>query len=104
MESSDVDRKTAFGKVLREAREATGLSQESFAHAVEMDRTTISLLERGKQSPTVETLWKLSAYLDVAPSALLGRLERSVGKPGRPSGESAGPRSPRVGTRRSAKR
>ncbi len=74
-----MDCKSGFGEVLREARLATGMSQERFAHAVGMDRTTISLLERGKQSPTVETVWKLAEKLDVKPSTLMGRLERLVG-------------------------
>ena len=71
-----MDSKVGFGQVLREAREATGLSQERFAHTVGMDRTTISLLERGKQSPTVETVWRLCEHLDVKPSELLARVER----------------------------
>jgi len=73
-----MDCKIGFGRVLREAREATGLSQESFADAVGMDRTTISLLERGKQSPTVETVWRLSSTLSVKPSELLTRVERLI--------------------------
>lgn len=74
-----MDRKFEFGQVLKEARDATGISQEKFAHAVGMDRTTISLLERGKQSPTVETVWRLSKELGVKPSELLKRLEKVVG-------------------------
>ena len=70
--------KIGFGQVLREAREATGLSQENFAHEVGLDRTTISLLERGKQSPTVETVWRLCEHLGVTPSELLARLEKIV--------------------------
>ena len=73
-----MSRREVFGKVLREARESTGLSQEKFAHAADMDRTTISLLERGKQSPTVETLLKMSETLEVKPSTLLGRFERRL--------------------------
>ena len=73
-----MDRKVLFGKVLREAREATEHSQESFADAAEMDRTTISLLERGKQSPTMETVWKLSEHLDVKPSELMARVEKLI--------------------------
>lgn len=75
-----MDRKIAFGRVLREARKVTGLSQESFADAVEMDRTTISLLERGKQSPTVETVFRLCDALRLSPSALLARVEKTIGR------------------------
>lgn len=73
-----MDSRKGFGQVLRQAREATGASQESFADAIGMDRTTISLLERGKQSPTIETLWKLSSELDVRPSVLLSRVEQLI--------------------------
>lgn len=73
-----MDCKNGFGQVLREAREATGLSQENFAHEVGMDRTTISLLERGKQSPTIETVWRLCEHLNVAPSELLARVEKLI--------------------------
>ena len=73
-----MDCKVGFGKVLREAREATQLSQENFADAVGMDRTTISLLERGKQSPTVETVWRLSEHLGVKPSELMARVEKLI--------------------------
>lgn len=75
-----MDCRTGFGIVLRAAREATGLSQESFADAVGMDRTTISLLERGKQSPTVETVWRMSEQLGVSPSELLARVEKQIAK------------------------
>ena len=73
-----MDPKIGFGMVLREAREATGLSQENFANAVGMDRTTISLIERGKQSPTIETVWRLAEQLDATPSELLARLEKLI--------------------------
>ena len=66
--------------MLREAREARGLSQEKYADEVGMDRTTISLIERGKQSPTLETLWRLSEHLDVSPSELTARTEKLIKK------------------------
>lgn len=76
-----MDCKSAFGRVLREARVATGMSQEKFADAVGMDRTTISLLERGKQSPTIDTLFRLAEKLDLKPSQLIVRVEKSFSTP-----------------------
>lgn len=73
-----MDIKKAFGQALRDAREETGLSQERFADAVDLDRTTISLIERGKQSPTVETIWRLCEKLDRTPSELLAEVESLV--------------------------
>ena len=66
----------ALGIALRAARNETGPSQERFADAIGLDRTTISLLERGKQSATVETIWILCERLEVTPSELIARVEK----------------------------
>lgn len=73
-----MDCREGFGKALREAREATGMSQETFADVVGLDRTTISLIERGRQSPTVETLWRMSEHLQLSPSHLIERVQELV--------------------------
>ena len=67
----------AFGRVLRERRLAAGLSQEKLALEAEVDRTFVSLLERGGRQPTLSTIWRLAAALGVAPSELVGRVERA---------------------------
>lgn len=43
----------AAAKVVRAARTAAGLSQEALAEAAGLHRTYISLLERGRRSPTL---------------------------------------------------
>ncbi len=68
----------AFGQVLRERRQVAGFTQEALALEAGVDRTFISLLERGGRQPTLTTLWKLARVLDVAPSDLVGRTERVV--------------------------
>lgn len=65
----------AFGEVLRQLREDRGLSQEALAHACDRHRTYISLLERGRSSPTLETLFRLADVLRVTPSAFVRRVE-----------------------------
>lgn len=45
-----------FGTVLRGARTRADLSQEALSFACEIDRTCVSLLERGKRQPTLATL------------------------------------------------
>ena len=67
----------AFGRVLRERRLAAGLSQEKLALEAEVDRTFVSLLERGGRQPTLATLWRLAGALGVAPSELVSRVERA---------------------------
>lgn len=66
----------AFGMVLRERRLSAGLSQEKLALEAEVDRTFVSLLERGGRQPTLTTLWRLAAALGVAPSELIGAVEK----------------------------
>lgn len=68
----------AFGRVLREQRAARGESQEALALSAEVDRTFVSQLERGIRQPTLTTLWKLAKALDVKPSFLVTRTERTL--------------------------
>ena len=79
-----VDR--AVGLALREARVATGKSQEQLALDAGLDRTYVSLLERGLKSPTLRTLFKLADILDVKASTIVGAaeavLETSTNPPG----------------------
>jgi len=72
--------KRAFGIVLREARAASGLSQESLAAEAGLDRTYISLLERGQRQPSLETIFILAVALAVSPSEIVRRVERQANK------------------------
>jgi transcriptional regulator with XRE-family HTH domain len=69
----------AFGKVLREQREATGVSQEALALNANVDRTFVSQMERGVRQPTLTTLYKLAQALNVRPSTLMARMEKVIG-------------------------
>jgi transcriptional regulator with XRE-family HTH domain len=60
-----------FAKNLRAHRERSGLSQEALAEACELHRTEISLLERCKRSPRLETLVILARGLGLASPAEL---------------------------------
>ncbi|MDQ4144927.1 MAG: helix-turn-helix domain-containing protein [Actinomycetota bacterium] len=70
----------ALGDALREARLKVGLSQEALGDACDRHRTYISLLERGKHSPSVKTLFSLAEVLETTPSKLLGRVEDLLGE------------------------
>lgn len=65
----------AFGQVLRERRLAAGLSQEKLALEAGVDRTFVSLLERGGRQPTLCTLWRLAEALRIRPSDLVAAVE-----------------------------
>ena len=70
-----MDLEKAFGEVLRDIRKKRGLSQEKLAEIAQRDRNYISLIELGRSSPSLNTLFKLCAALKVPPSELLQRVE-----------------------------
>lgn len=70
----------ALGDVLREIRLQRGMSQEDLALACDRHRTYVSLLERGRNSPSVRTLFMIAEALDVAPSSVLKRVERRTSR------------------------
>lgn len=63
--------RSQFAKNLRTHRERSGLSQEALAEACNLHRTEISLLERCKRSPRLETLVILARGLGLASPAEL---------------------------------
>ncbi len=65
----------AFGVTLRALREERGLSQEGLAFASGYHHTYIGLLERGRKSPSLGTLYRLAQALEVTPSELLHRAQ-----------------------------
>ncbi len=69
----------AFGEVLRDLRQRAGLSQEALAGAAEVDRTYVSLLERGQRQPTLETLFRLAGALHASPATMVSRTAGLMG-------------------------
>lgn len=53
----------AFGYVLKTARTEQGLSQEELAFKANLDRTFISMLERGQRQPSLTSILSISASL-----------------------------------------
>lgn len=67
-----------FGKVLREMRDENQISQEKLAEYCDLDRTYISLLERGLRQPTITTIFKLAKALSISPSELIAKVEHQI--------------------------
>jgi transcriptional regulator with XRE-family HTH domain len=65
----------AFGIVLKQLRTKKALSQEELAHRSSLDRTYISLLERGLRSPTINTLFVLCRSLEINSSQFIAEIE-----------------------------
>jgi transcriptional regulator with XRE-family HTH domain len=74
------DLQVAFGQVIRDLRTETGLSQEALSFMCHRHRTYVSLIERGKNSPSITTLWLMADALQVRPSELIKRVEERVSK------------------------
>lgn len=64
--------------MLRTVRREVGLTQEQLALAADIDRTFVSLIERGARQPTVRVLFKLAAALHVSAARLIQMTEDQV--------------------------
>ena len=69
----------AFGEALRQVRVGRGISQQELALESELDRTYISLLERGLRQPTITTLMGLSDALGIDPALLIKKTKARLG-------------------------
>jgi transcriptional regulator with XRE-family HTH domain len=61
----------AFGEALRQTRNGRKISQEALALESGLDRTYVSLLERGKRQPTLAAVFLLASTLDTDPVLLV---------------------------------
>ena len=66
-----MDAAAAFGKVLRKLRRQRGLTQEQLGLESDLRRTYVSLLELGRQQPSLTTILKLATALGEPPGALV---------------------------------
>ena len=60
-----------FAENLRQQRDRAGLSQEALADVCDLHRTEISLLERSKRSPRLETIVILARGLQLSSPGVL---------------------------------
>jgi len=61
----------AFGLVLKKARLEKNVSQEQLALDCELDRTFISMLERGQRQPSLTSILAISSSLDIQAHKLI---------------------------------
>ncbi|NOJ69851.1 helix-turn-helix domain-containing protein [Paenibacillus alvei] len=66
----------AFGIILRKYRGMVSLSQEELAYQSNLDRTYISLLERGLRRPTLNTIIVISRCLNKKSSEIVQEVEQ----------------------------
>lgn len=67
-----MDRERHFGKRLREARLANGLSQSELEELSGIPKARLSRYENGHVEPSIQTLNRLARALNVSEASLLG--------------------------------
>jgi len=68
-----------FGRRLWHRRRLACLSQEELGRLLDVHRTEIGLLERGRRVPRLDTVLKLSAGVEVSPCELIAGLRWQPG-------------------------
>ena len=66
------------GQVIRQYRRQRRMSQEVLSGLAGLDRTHYSKIERGLRSPTLETLFRIAAALDVPPHEIVQSVENAM--------------------------
>lgn len=70
----------AFGRVLRDARNDAGFSQEKLAFESGIDRTFVSMLERGVRQPSLTTIFQLCKALEIPPEKVVALTTEELGE------------------------
>ena len=68
----------AFGQALRHARTKRKWTQTDLALRAGVDRNYVSLIELGRNSPSVRMMYRLCDALDITPSDMLKDVERRM--------------------------
>lgn len=68
----------SFGTVLRRLRVKKGLSQEDLAFEAGLDRTFVSMLERGVRQPSLSSLFAVAAALQIRASRIVRLTENGM--------------------------
>ena len=70
----------AFGISLREFRKKAGFTQEELAFEAGIERNYVSLIELGRNQPSISVVFKLAAALGIKPSKLIAATEKQFQK------------------------
>jgi transcriptional regulator with XRE-family HTH domain len=68
----------SFGITLRECRKKAGLTQEELALEAGIERNYVSLIELGRNQPTITMIFKLAKALNIKPSKLMTLTESKI--------------------------
>ncbi|MBY8821055.1 helix-turn-helix domain-containing protein [Sphingomonas colocasiae] len=73
-----MDAQTIFGNNVRQARVASGMSQEELAFQAGLARSYMSDVERGRRNPTVKIVGQIAAALKVSASVLVEGIPEDI--------------------------
>jgi transcriptional regulator with XRE-family HTH domain len=68
----------AFAQVLRRLRKGKNLTQDELAQESKLDRTYISLLERGLRQPSLSSIFRLAKALKVSSAQIIAEVEAKL--------------------------
>ncbi|APW35988.1 hypothetical protein RD110_01165 [Rhodoferax koreense] len=71
---------TAFSAVLKQLRQAHGLSQEELALISGIDRTSVSRLEAGSRQPSLSLIFSIAQAVDQTPQKVVAMVHREWSK------------------------
>lgn len=69
-----------FGQVLKSLREERGISQQDLAFDADIDRTYVSMLERGIRQPSLQVVFDIAGALNMAPEDLVATVSKKLAK------------------------
>jgi len=72
--------KQIIGKTVKAIRIKQGLSQEDLAHECDVDRSYISMIEVGRNEPSVTKIFELCRGLKIKPSDFFKLIENEYEK------------------------
>lgn len=67
-----------FGTLIKQARLKARLTQEDLAAKASLTREYVSLLERGKRTPTIEVFIRLVRAVGLSPAEVISEIEKSI--------------------------
>ena len=73
-------RRISFGKSMKKLRNIAKISQEKLADIAGLDRKTISRIENGHLSPSMDNLWAIADALNLEAHELLVPMSRNKSK------------------------
>jgi DNA-binding XRE family transcriptional regulator len=66
-------------RLLKAEREKRGISLNSLAQKAGVNRQTVAFIEQGLRNPTLNTLFRLTAALEVEPEKIIARARKLAG-------------------------